>query len=76
MFKSWAEVSHMFWMVFGTFTNLFTFKENSWNKSKKNATCVAIGKFVSYNVHIADVNHLESKVQGESKDFLQQAHVS
>ena len=47
LFTSCAVVSHMFWVVFGTFTNLFTFKgENSWNRSRKNGTCVVIGMYV------------------------------
>lgn len=38
------EIENMFWYVFGTFTNCFTFSgAHSWNKSKKVATRLLIG---------------------------------
>lgn len=53
MFENSAEIGHMFWMVFGTFTNLFTFKgDRSWNISKKNSTCVVIGKLANYSLSL------------------------
>ncbi|XP_065202562.1 ionotropic receptor 21a [Planococcus citri] len=53
LYKSWGEVCHMFWVVFGTFTNLFTYKgEDSWNKSRKNGTCVAIGTYWVFTIII------------------------
>lgn len=49
MFESWDEVGTMFWTVFGTFTNLFTYKgERSWNNIKKNSTRMVIGRELHY----------------------------
>lgn len=49
LFDSYDEVGTLLWMVFGTFTNLFTYKsDKSLNKSKKNSTCVMIGE-VAYS---------------------------
>ena len=40
------EIENMFWYVFGTFTNCFTFLgENSWTKSIKISTKLFIGKY-------------------------------
>jgi hypothetical protein len=39
------QVENMFWYVFGTFTNCFTFKgERSWSNSDKAATRMLIGE--------------------------------
>lgn len=41
-----AEIENMFWYVFGTFTNCFTFSgKGSWGKADKNATKLLIGKY-------------------------------
>ncbi len=46
MFESFAELGTFFWMVFGTFTNLFTFRgENTWNNIKNSSTRSVIGNF-------------------------------
>lgn len=37
------EIENMFWYVFGTFTNCFTFGKNTWTKSKKLTPRVLIG---------------------------------
>jgi hypothetical protein len=39
------QVENMFWYVFGTFTNCFTFKgDRSWSNSDKSATRMLIGE--------------------------------
>lgn len=44
LIKSPEEIENMFWYVFGTFTNCFTFSGRySWNKSEKLATRLLIG---------------------------------
>ena len=41
------QVENMFWYVFGTFTNCFTFKGNrSWSNSDKAATRMLIGEWI------------------------------
>lgn len=45
MFEGCEEVGSMFWIVFGTFTNLFTFRgDRSWNNYKNSSTRTVIGK--------------------------------
>lgn len=40
-----GEIENMFWYVFGTFTNCFTFLgKNSWSKTTKITTRLLIGK--------------------------------
>lgn len=40
------EMENMFWYVFGTFTNCFSFVgKNSWSKSDKLTTRILVGKF-------------------------------
>lgn len=40
------EIENMFWYVFGTFTNCFTFRgQFSWTKSARNSTKLFIGMF-------------------------------
>ncbi|BES92633.1 Ligand-gated ion channel [Nesidiocoris tenuis] len=47
------EVENMFWYVFGTFTNCFTFVgKNSWGKSEKNATKLFIGTYWVFTIII------------------------
>lgn len=42
-----GEVENMFWYVFGTFTNCFTFVgKNSWSKTTKITTRLLIGKII------------------------------
>jgi hypothetical protein len=44
-----SELENMFWYVFGTFTNCFTFSgANSWSRSKTVATRVFIGQYFVY----------------------------
>lgn len=45
LLKNPEEMENMFWYVFGTFTNAFTFHQgDSWTNSDKAATRVFIGK--------------------------------
>ena len=37
------QIENMFWYVFGTYTNAFTFGCDSWAKSKKITTRILIG---------------------------------
>uniref|UniRef100_A0A0A9WKA0 Glutamate receptor delta-1 subunit n=1 Tax=Lygus hesperus TaxID=30085 RepID=A0A0A9WKA0_LYGHE len=47
------EVENMFWYVFGTFTNCFTFTgENSWSKSDRTATKLFIGTYWIFTIII------------------------
>ncbi|KAK6621468.1 hypothetical protein RUM44_001275 [Polyplax serrata] len=44
-------IEDMFWHVFGTFTNLFTFTEKkSWTKSTKNASRLLIGWYWAFSI--------------------------
>lgn len=44
MFENCGEIGTTSWMVFGTFTNLFNFKnKNSWSHMKKSSTRAVIG---------------------------------
>lgn len=44
MFDNCGEVGTMLWMVFGTFTNLFTYRgEKSWSNIKTSSTRAVIG---------------------------------
>ncbi|KDR16185.1 hypothetical protein L798_09600 [Zootermopsis nevadensis] len=48
------QVENMFWYVFGTFTNCFTFKgEWSWSKSDKAATRMLIGSYWVFSIIIS-----------------------
>lgn len=48
-----SEVENMFWYVFGTFTNCFTFSgKNSWSSSKKNSTRMLIGWYWVFTIII------------------------
>lgn len=41
-----GEIENMFWYVFGTFTNCFTFLgKNSWSKTNKITTRLLIGEY-------------------------------
>lgn len=45
LIKNPEEIENMFWYVFGTFTNCFTFfGSKSWNKADKVTTKILIGK--------------------------------
>ncbi|KAF6213170.1 hypothetical protein GE061_010885 [Apolygus lucorum] len=47
------EMENMFWYVFGTFTNCFTFSgENSWGKSERTATKLFIGTYWVFTIII------------------------
>nr|APZ81412.1 ionotropic receptor 21a [Adelphocoris lineolatus] len=47
------EVENMFWYVFGTFTNCFTFTgKNSWSKADKTATKFFIGTYWIFTIII------------------------
>lgn len=40
------EIENMFWYVFGTFTNCFTFSgKKSWNSGKMTSTRMFIGRY-------------------------------
>ena len=46
IFNKPSEIENMFWYVFGTFTNLFTFTgKKAWSKTRMNATLMFIGKW-------------------------------
>ncbi|XP_023706729.1 ionotropic receptor 21a isoform X3 [Cryptotermes secundus] len=48
------QVENMFWYVFGTFTNCFTFKgDRSWNNSDKAATRMLIGWYWIFSIIIS-----------------------
>ncbi|PSN58056.1 Ionotropic receptor 21a [Blattella germanica] len=48
------QVENMFWYVFGTFTNCFTFKgKDSWTNSKKAATRMLIGWYWAFSIIIS-----------------------
>lgn len=48
LFSAPEEIENMFWYVFGTFTNCFTFTGvHTWNKSKKVTTRILIGKIIN-----------------------------
>uniref|UniRef100_A0A0U5BQ72 Putative ionotropic receptor n=1 Tax=Reticulitermes speratus TaxID=60591 RepID=A0A0U5BQ72_9NEOP len=48
------QVENMFWYVFGTFTNCFTFKgERSWSNSDKAATRMLIGWYWIFSIIIS-----------------------
>nr|QZH55074.1 ionotropic receptor 21a [Achelura yunnanensis] len=48
-----GEVENMFWYVFGTFTNCFTFVgKNSWSKTTKNTTRLLIGWYWVFTIII------------------------
>lgn len=45
LLKSPGQIESMFWYVFGTFTNLFTFKgRDSWTSTTRTSTRMIIGK--------------------------------
>lgn len=45
LLKKPEEIENMFWYVFGTFTNCFSFTaKDSWNKSQKITTRLLMGK--------------------------------
>lgn len=50
LLKNPWEIENMFWYVFGTFTNCFTFTgKKSWSTGKRmNSTGLFIGKFILY----------------------------
>ncbi|XP_022915376.1 ionotropic receptor 21a [Onthophagus taurus] len=43
LIKNPEEIENMFWYVFGTFTNCFTFGKESWTKSDKNTPRILMG---------------------------------
>ncbi|KAE8573318.1 Ionotropic receptor 21a [Halyomorpha halys] len=48
-----SEIENMFWYVFGTFTNCFTFRgQFSWTKSVKNSTKLFIGTYWMFTIII------------------------
>ncbi|KAI5712923.1 hypothetical protein M8J75_012369 [Diaphorina citri] len=48
-----SEIENMFWYMFGTFTNLFTFRNtNSWTSSKKASTRAFVGTYWVFSIII------------------------
>ncbi|XP_014256198.1 ionotropic receptor 21a [Cimex lectularius] len=48
-----SELENMFWYVFGTFTNCFTFTgQNSWTHASKTATRIFIGSYWAFTIII------------------------
>ncbi|KAG8267452.1 hypothetical protein J6590_052074 [Homalodisca vitripennis] len=48
------ELENMFWHVFGTFTNCFTFSgKKSWTSGKKNSTRIFIGTYWAFSIIIS-----------------------
>uniref|UniRef100_A0A8D8XAJ6 Glutamate receptor ionotropic, delta-1 n=3 Tax=Cacopsylla melanoneura TaxID=428564 RepID=A0A8D8XAJ6_9HEMI len=48
-----SEIENMFWYMFGTFTNLFTFRNtNSWTSSKKGSTRAFVGTYWVFSIII------------------------
>ncbi|XP_025831498.1 ionotropic receptor 21a [Agrilus planipennis] len=53
LFRTPEEMENMFWYVFGTFTNCFTFKgKRSWTQSHKYATRILIGFYWIFTIII------------------------
>lgn len=53
LIKEPEEIENMFWYVFGTFTNAFSFVgKNSWGKSKKFATRLLVGFYWLFTIII------------------------
>lgn len=53
LIKSPGQIENMFWYVFGTFTNLFTFKgRDSWTATGRTSTRMIIGELLCYTLRV------------------------
>ncbi|KAL1493381.1 hypothetical protein ABEB36_011445 [Hypothenemus hampei] len=53
LLKHPSEIENMFWYVFGTFTNCFTFKsKSSWTNAQRNTTKLLIGVYWVFTIII------------------------
>ncbi|CAG9760372.1 unnamed protein product [Ceutorhynchus assimilis] len=53
LIKNPEEIENMFWYVFGTFTNCFTFSDKkSWTKAEKNTTKLLVGIYWIFTIII------------------------